>query len=390
MVDNSFFETQTPQSRIKANIVSKCFAAWANVMKINKQRFPSLTKIAYIDLFAGKGRYQDGSLSTPLLVLQNAISDPTMAKMLVCYFNDKDHTNCKELQSSIDNLPGINTLEEKPHVFNGEIDNSIVKYFANKPLIPTFFFLDPWGYKGLSLSLIQSFLKDWGTDGVFFFSYNIIRRGINNKSVASHMTALFGEERLSRLRSRVKQCTPQECERTICDELNQALIEFGAKYTMFFRFKHPKRNRTSHYLVFVTKEFLGYTIMKDIMAKEGLSLKDIPLFYFDSDAVGCQEFHQIPLLPLPDLIESLSTELLQLFSGQIANRKQIIEDHTKHKQHIYQISEHFVVGPPFLKRHYTEAILRLVKQDKLELLDKPKRKNSLNDTIRIKFPHARI
>ena len=61
--------------------------------------------------------------------------------------------------------------------------------------MPTFFFVDPWGYKGLSLRLINSVLKDWGCDCVFFFNYNRINMGLGNDAVEKHMDALFGKER---------------------------------------------------------------------------------------------------------------------------------------------------------------------------------------------------
>ena len=66
MVDNQFFEESREQSQIKARIVAKYFWAWANVI-IGATR--AQTHIAYVDLFSGPGRYEDGTLSTPLLVL---------------------------------------------------------------------------------------------------------------------------------------------------------------------------------------------------------------------------------------------------------------------------------------------------------------------------------
>jgi len=81
MVDNQFFDESREQSQIKARIVAKDFWAWANVILPSVRRTGG--RIAYIDLFAGPGRYEDGTLSTPLLVLEKAIEDPNMRKMLV-------------------------------------------------------------------------------------------------------------------------------------------------------------------------------------------------------------------------------------------------------------------------------------------------------------------
>ena len=60
-------------------------------------------------------------------------------------------------------------------------------------------FVDPWGYKGLSLRLINSVLKDWACECIFFFNYNRINMGLGNDAVKEHMDALFGEERAAEL-----------------------------------------------------------------------------------------------------------------------------------------------------------------------------------------------
>jgi three-Cys-motif partner protein len=69
MTNEDFFVEPKKQSRIKSAIVSEYFDRWANVI------LPSAKKrnghMCYIDLFAGKGRYDDGTESTPLLILKN-------------------------------------------------------------------------------------------------------------------------------------------------------------------------------------------------------------------------------------------------------------------------------------------------------------------------------
>ncbi len=91
MTNTSFFDEQKEQSLIKARIVEKYFWAWAKVIIPTAKKANS--KIAYIDLFAGTGRYKDGSKSTPIKVLETAISDPDMQNMLETVFNDVDREN---------------------------------------------------------------------------------------------------------------------------------------------------------------------------------------------------------------------------------------------------------------------------------------------------------
>ena len=198
MTDQGFFDESTEQSRIKAAIVADYFWAWARVI------LPTIKKaggrIAYIDLFAGRGRYKDGTKSTPLRVLERAIADPDLRSHLVTLFNDADKTNTEVLAREIRALPGVELLMYKPQVAAEEVGDNIVAMFEQMRLVPTFFFVDPWGYKGLSLGLINSVLKNWGCDCIFFFNYNRISMGLENRAVEDHMNVLFGKERADKLR----------------------------------------------------------------------------------------------------------------------------------------------------------------------------------------------
>lgn len=96
MSQTDFFNEMSDRSEIKVEIVRKYFWHWAKEMSKHamKRRNP---KIAYVDLFAGKGRYDDGSPSTPILILQSAISDSVICKILVTVFNDSNKNHVKDL-----------------------------------------------------------------------------------------------------------------------------------------------------------------------------------------------------------------------------------------------------------------------------------------------------
>jgi len=169
MSTKEFFECPVEQSIVKAAIVHKYFHAWAKVILSWK---PRPGKIAYIDLFAGPGRYEDGTKSTPLLILEKAIEHSGLRETLVTIFNDKDEENARSLEAAIREFPGVDTLTHKPQVICQEVGEEIVQYFERVKLVPTLFFVDPWGYKGLSLRLIESVLRNNGSDCIFFFNYN--------------------------------------------------------------------------------------------------------------------------------------------------------------------------------------------------------------------------
>lgn len=331
MSDNSFFEEQKEQSLIKARIVEKYLWAWAKVIIATVKKTPTNPqKIAYIDLFAGTGRYKDGSKSTPVKVLETAIADPDMRNMLVSLFNDGDANNANSLRETVKAIPGIETLKYTPQIINDEVGENIVKTFSTRKLVPTFFFVDPWGYKGLSLELINSVVKDWGCDCIFFFNYNRINMGLNNDAVKVHMNALFGEYRGDIIRQQLNELNPQERELTIVEAICEALQEMGGKYTLPFRFKNENGNRTSHHLIFVSKSVRGYTIMKDIMAKESSSqVQGVPSFEYNPATI-----RQPLLFELARPLDDLESMLLCTFAGKTMTMQEIFNMHHVGRQYI--------------------------------------------------------
>jgi len=370
MLKNSFFNEQTEQSLVKATIVSKYFDVWANVIISTQKRYPgrSSGKIAYIDLFAGPGRYADGTQSTPVKILKNAIEKPDIRDRLVTLFNDKDEENSRSLEKTINDIPGVETLKYKPRVENEEVGEEIVKMFEEMNLIPTLFFVDPWGYKGMSLRLVNSVLKDWGCDCIFFFNYNRINMGLSNPMVKEHMDALLGEERADALRPKLKDLSPPERELIIIEELCQSIKSYGSRYTLPFTFKDAHGRRTSHHLIFVSKNFRGYEIMKDIMARESSSqTQGVPSFkYNPADFLPKQSLLFQLSRPIHDLKEMLPKE----FAGQTLAMTDIYEQHN--------------VDTPYIKKNYKSVLWELEEEGKITAVNH--RKGTFGDSVKATFP----
>jgi three-Cys-motif partner protein len=345
MADTSFFDESKEQSQVKATIVAKYFWAWANVI-IPTAAQRSKT-ISYVDLFAGPGRYKDGTKSTPLLVLERAIKDPKMRTMLVAVFNDVNKDSSHSLQMAIDELPNIGSLKHKPKVYSEEVGANIVKRFEEMNLIPTLFFIDPWGYKGLSLRLINSVLKDWGCDCILFFNYNRINMGLQNPAVKEHMDSLFGEERANELRRELERLNSEERELAIVEAVGKALQEMGGKYVLPFCFKNESGTRTSHHLILVTKHVKGYEIMKEIMAKESSDTQQgVPTFEYNPASL------KYPLLfELSRPLDDLGDMLLQQFTGRTMTMADVYNQHH--------------VGRPYIKANYKSVLAKLESEGKI-------------------------
>lgn len=367
MANNSFFNESLEQSQIKAKIVSKYFWAWAKVVIPYAKKRSG--KIAYIDLFSGPGRYKDGAKSTPLLVLEKAIADSDISQMLVTLFNDIDKDNSNSLHEAINSIHNISHLKYKPQILNLEVGEEMIKQLQKVKLIPTLFFIDPWGYKGLSIKLIGSMIKDWGCDCIFFFNYNRINMGLNNKAVTDHMNALFGEAKANELRNKVKNLSSKERELSIVEAILGALQKIGGQYTVPFRFKNSSRNFTSHHLIFVSKHEKGYEIIKEIMAKES-SLEEQGVSTLEYNPATANQ----PLLfefnrPLDNLAEMLREE----FSGQTLKVKDVYHSHH--------------IGRRYIKKNYKEALIKLESMKEI-IIDPPankRRKDTLSDKALVTF-----
>ena len=309
-------------------------------------------------------------MSTPMLVLTTAIEEELLRDRLVTVFNDKDPETVSDLRSAVESLEGIETLRYPPQIFCQEIGSEIVAQFERMNLVPTLMFIDPWGYKGLSLRLVQSVLKNWGCDCIFFFNYTRINMGLSNPLVKEHMAALFGDARATALCQQLDNLSPTERELTIVEELVTALRECGATYVLPFRFRNAQGTRTKHHLVFATKNFTAYHIMKDIMAKESSRhVEGVPSFeYSPAD----ERYPQLFALTSP--LESLGALLLGDFAGQTLTVDQLYQRHS--------------IDRPFVKKNYKKVLMDLESSGQIMALppQNQRKAGTMADGVKVTFP----
>lgn len=365
-----FFDETTEQSVVKATIVESYFDTWAKIIARAQNRYaPSGEKrIGYIDLFAGPGRYKDGTVSTPVRILEKAISDPQLAGRLITIFNDKDPERVSTLRQVIMTLPGIEKLTHSPQIWNEEVGDEIAKVFGDIRTIPMLAFIDPWGYKGLTLRLVDAFLKDWGCDCIFFFNYSRINAGLSNPKVHQHMCALFGDQKAAQLRTELEPMRPAEREATVVEALANTLKAYGHRFVLPFCFKNDTGVRTTHHLILVTKHFKGYEVMKEIMAKSSSSHNQEVSSFTYSPAASPR---QLLLFELNRPLDDLKSMLLQSFAGQTLATRQIYEGHS--------------IDRPFLLKNYKEVLASLEKEGKIQTSGR-KSPRGFADHIRVTFP----
>jgi hypothetical protein len=253
-----------------------------------------------------------------------------------------------------------------------EIDPQTIREFKGMNLIPSLVFLDPWGYKGLCLELVNALIKDWGCDCIFFLNYLRVNMAIENELFRPHVDAIFGKSRADDLRKILPRLPPLEREQKLLEGLMCALTETHGKYVLKFRFISPEKDRTSHYLFFVTKGFRGYVIMKEIMAKSSSStVQDVPTFEYEPSGKAKQlSLAFLQTQPIDDLATSLPRDL----AGQTLTMQEIYEKHS--------------VGTQYVKRNYRTVLMQLEKEGKIttEPSSEARRKNTFSETVKVSFP----
>lgn len=368
MSNDSFFDEQTDQSRVKAAFVLKYFLAWSTIMVKGLRR----SKIAFIDLFSGPGYYEDGNKSVPLLIVEKAIELDYLRANLVTLFNDQNEDYTDKLRQKLVDTPNLQLLKHQPKVFDSVVGSEFTDEFNRLNLVPSLVFLDPWGYTGLSLDMINSILRHQGCECIVFFNYNRINAAISNPLVKNPMSDLFGEDRAGKLQVEIDGMDAVERERKVVEEFSEALKEKYGKFVLPFKFKFDQHNRTSHYIIFVTKHQKGYEIMKDVMANDDyvdVDEDEVPSFTYVRPNDASQGTLSIarPFLRLGD-------SLCSTFAGRTLTMVEVFEQHN--------------VGEPFLKKHYKRALRDLENQNRIVVTSSTsmRRKGTFADHLTVSFP----
>ena len=185
------------------------------------------------------------------------------------------------------------------------------------------------------------------------------------------MDALFGQERADSLRARFedKKHTPIEREAFIVAEMCEALKEMGGKFVLPFRFHNQRGTRITHHLFFVSKDFKGYEIMKDIMYSHATGKHDgvVNFEYNPADA------RQPSLFNLLRSVDELEGMVLARFGGNQIGIREVYEAHS--------------VGTPYVLKHFREVLCRMEQEGKITIDPPcpPRRRGTLAEHAKITF-----
>lgn len=345
MPTEDFFDKRSKQSEKKSEIVTKYFEGWSHIISSTLKKGNKSRDIGYVDLYAGPGRYADTSPSTPLAILDLAVSKPDLMLNLWMWFNEFNEENPELfacLQKEVSTFRNVKMLKHTPSVTNRpveSIDAREILALANAR--PTLFFFDPFGYKGLTQEVIRAAISGFGCDCLFFFNYRRIRAAIHNQQVIPHMRLLFGAKRLEQLQHDHSNARGSAARRdVIVEHVMGAAKDAGAKFVHPFLF-FDDGEKASHYLLLASTHVRALELFKDITYKMGTeSAGGVPSYaYFPT----VEERGQTGLFADDNRgIVELGEMLLKQFAGRTVTSDQIYDEHH--------------IGRPYVRSNYRAAL----------------------------------
>lgn len=321
-----------PHTQAKHEILTRYLDAW----------FPILaswnTKVLFIDGFAGPGRYEDGEPGSPLLAIDAASKRQNMLKnsTVMFLFNESDKPRHDELATQLEDaeLPD-NFQVYLEHGQFVDLADRLVANRGDRSFVPTFAFVDPFGWAGIPLELIAKLVRDKRSELFILFSFNSVNRWLDHPNQQTNMQQLFGCDDYRRANG----MQPNDRKEYLASLYEQQLKNLG-QFLYVSRFEMIEKNgRTSYFLYHCTRSVKGLEVMRSAMWK----IDPNRGCQFSDRIAGLEQLFQGPLtLDLDD-------RLLSRFAGQ--------------RVPIKTLQDFVLTDTPFAPEHLKKPTLKPMQED---------------------------
>ena len=315
-------------------------------------------RIIYLDAFAGPGVYTGDEPGSPLIALETLVNHSSFSKMggteFLFAFIEKDKLKCQRLEQEIETFwqkQGKNkTSNIKIAVLNDEFENIAqdvlnILESDNAILAPTFAFVDPFGWSGMTLELMTKFLSFRKCEILVNFMVEDISRFLDKENTQKSLLDCFGTDRY---RDFVSLSGDERIE-SLRDLFVDQLREKGSfKYVTPFKMVN-NRGKTKYFLIHGTRSITGLRAMKDAMWK----LDPTGNYQFEAKWRGRQ------VLFGSDIIQDLKKAIFEKFKGRevfISDIEEFVLTDTpytiKHvRQHLKEMEDEGIISVPGRSAH---------------------------------------
>lgn len=261
------------QTQIKLDILKKYLKAWAIIIGSHYR------EAYFVDCFAGRGKYhwgeeKDSVSGSPLIGVETSLEVKKIKQKKNITFDLK----IIAVESDKDNLELLKTFvrqtdpdgKTKVEFVESEFDAAIEGVINRISGIPAFFFIDPYGIKGVSKDSMNLIVNRVGSTEIFF---NYMKMGVQRvkgqykniehddekiriKAIktVTHMDKLFGDASWA-----------DKAEKELLTHFVRQVFAKNYKFVLNFNMPYPDRSGTIYNLLFATNYDCGEKIMRDIL-----------------------------------------------------------------------------------------------------------------------------
>jgi three-Cys-motif partner protein len=331
-----FFNILQEHSEAKLRILDNYVIEW--MRKITLGPFGGESALV-IDGFSGTGVYENNKDGSPIRLLKHAIDfceqakryDWPAPKLLLLFIEGLEENyntllyNIYKLtdldlsgETDFKNLPEYPTIEVA--CLNGNFEDifgSLLEGLkSGSSLIPSFCFIDPFGFSATPFELIERYLKNNKSEILFNFIYEETNRFITaqDPKIQEHMKRHFGVDDIEVLKKLVENKQGSLRKEVVVDFYSRQLKE-NTEVRHILSFEIKKDGRTKLILFYGTKNLKGLQVMKKAMWK----VDDTGLYMFD-DRKDPDEIRFEFTKDLEDeiMIADLAGKIQKNFSGKKA------------------------------------------------------------------------
>lgn len=294
-------------------------------------------KLNYIDCFGGCGAYndRDGKIyyGSPIIALKtikkNKIDLGRKVSISIIEKKSKSIENIKKIIQYLD-------LNIKPFFIESDFDKEINRLLDKIPnLAPTFFFVDPFGFS-IKIETLKRIMKRPKTEIFLNFMFNGVSRFLKLRQFEKIFDNLFGSQNW-RIACNMEG---EEREKCIVGMFTNELKKVS-KFVYPYRMCFSGKSRTYYYLIHLTNNYKGCSIMKSCFAKHNFGRDEFSGGSYQKTLDETEIFK----------IHELKKFLMGEYHGQ--------------KKNFFDLCEKNICKPTYLESDFRKALRNLEKEKKV-------------------------
>lgn len=272
------------QTKMKHEVLEEYVDNWIQIVG----RYHNLN---YFDCFGGCGAYSEENnvfYGSPIRIAKAAEKNLySLNRKVNIIIIEKDKENIENLKKIFEH----EKLSVKPFIIEGDFDENINRILdrSNNNLAPTFFFIDPFGFK-VKYSTLKRIMSVPKSEIFLNFMFTRINEFLSADKIENTLTELFGCDEWRNFVSLSNNLREQAIVNLFRKQLKKI-----ANYVYYYRMSFPNKNKTYYYLFHLSKHYLGCSIMKSSFAKynygkvEYMGPKHGQLTLFDKEDIKIDE-----------------------------------------------------------------------------------------------------